>query len=218
MTDQTYSYNGWDNPAEFSILSYADFTPDPQGDYIIPDMMLGSDYSGDSVTVANHRFMLENYSDRTGIWQLTGGHWTYGIALKRSAMDAGTRYEIENILTDLEDYPVIDEDLMGEVELKAEQTAWDNWLAHDFANRIEQVLAAEGINIEIDYSHNADVEGEDTPNKRLWAYLNHRMEVTSTYFEIETGNSAYIDVEYLIPSTEAVRADAKLAAVVMETY
>jgi hypothetical protein len=159
-------------------------TPEPS-DWILPSLLSGSDYSGGSVTVSNHRVFLERFENdeggepNPGIRRVWGGYGTYGVAIR---LDSITE-EIQEVLDRLENYCVMDEDLMSEVERKAENEAWDSWVKGDLVSALDKL----GIEI-------------DRDDERLPELFYEAMERENVYWENEEGNTAHVDVDRVAKS------------------
>jgi hypothetical protein len=85
-------------------------------DYFEPNYMGGSDYSGGSVEVANHRVFTDEFGDLPGVDEIHGDFDTYGVVIR---LDCITPRMIE-IFDGLDSLPAIDQEAMSEVERKAE--------------------------------------------------------------------------------------------------
>jgi len=95
----------------------------------------GSDYSGGSVTLANYRELRKMQSDNeytllTGF----GGHGTYAIYVRLDASD-----ELWETVVALADYPVINDNVVSEVEHEWRQEAMAD-AVHDTADRIVRTV------------------------------------------------------------------------------
>jgi len=51
-------------------------------DYFEPNYMGGSDYSGGSVEVANHKVFMEEFGDLPGVHEIHGDFDTYGVVIR----------------------------------------------------------------------------------------------------------------------------------------
>ena len=68
--------------------------------YLIPDLMVGSDYAGSDVEKSNYRSFLREYGKWTGVHALYGGYDTYGVAIR---LDVLLRHpEVKDTLDALE--------------------------------------------------------------------------------------------------------------------
>jgi hypothetical protein len=179
------SYRG-DSPDDWSRLDYSDLNriaswDDPNNqDFYLPAECRGSDYSGDSVTVANYRAFLESFGNVDGVFEVRGGHGTYAIAIRLSTL--GENEEIRQCLDQLEEYPLIDDDTWFDVENAARDDAWDSWVKQDF--RI-----AMGSRMGEDFNFDSVDDGD------LRMFFEESASVANEYWQNETGNSAWIRVE-----------------------
>jgi hypothetical protein len=185
----------FDHPATCSdnSASYGDFievnpdTTDPELLYVIPDLMTYSDYSnGRVIQESNYRAFLvecENEEDNpNAIIRLHGGYDTNALAIKVSQL---TENMLE-CLTSLEDYPVLDEQIMSELELEGQNEAWELWARDDFIKELQEKL-----NIELVDSQ------EDGLLKLFW----QASEKANEYW-FEDGCSQYIRIEKLVAKIE----------------
>lgn len=176
------SYGGMDEDTLYrdhgATLSYGAFSAyafDNPKEWYLPELLSGSDYSGDSATVANFRSFLEEYGDRNGVHKATGGYGTYAVAIHRSALD-------DNMLEtfrQLGDYPVIDDEQLSLVESEAEAEAWDSWAKDDYLRTLRS-LTEEDI---------------DPSDDDLFADFEQAREKANVYWQNETGNNAWIDLD-----------------------
>jgi hypothetical protein len=84
-----------------------------------------SDYSGSYVERSNAAYWMANY---TIFDQVHGGHGTVWTGLTHDILehlDQDTYEQLKNDLEGLEQYPVLDEDLMSSMEFQAKQTYWE---------------------------------------------------------------------------------------------
>jgi hypothetical protein len=187
-------------PENGSSLSYGDLKEefDYQGKlktadidsswFFLSSYMSGSDYSGNDLEVSNHRVFLEMFGSVDGVHDVYGGYGTFAVAIRLSTL--ADNEEIRECLSALENYPVIDEDDMSEVEQEAQNEAWKSWLASDFAKALRQKFdnKKNGLNLE-------DIESESNEMRSLFY---EAAEHANEYFINETGNSAWIDIEKII--------------------
>ena len=168
-------------------LSYGDLKPLHVGieatdmDFLTPELLSGYCSSG-SVEVSNHRVFLELYGKLPNVYAVYGGYGTFAVAIR---LDSITPEMIE-ALNSLKDYPVLDEDDYSEVEMEAENDAWESWGRSDFRTELDKRFP--DLN-EIIFEWGA--ETIDT----LYCKL---MERTNTYWEHETGNNAFVRMERVI--------------------
>ena len=116
-------------------LAYSDLEPGSgKGPvFVLPAYLSGSDYSGGSVTVSNHRLFIEEFGELEGVHNVYGGYGSYGVAIRLDVWQAGADqsactwygadpesaacdvdegpcpHQIREWLKSLENYPVYDE-------------------------------------------------------------------------------------------------------------
>lgn len=154
--------------------------------FIIPDLMVGSDYSGDTITQSNHDVFLEKFKDIKEVSDIWGGYNTYGIAIRLDAYI--NNKEIKKIIDNLEKYPIIDEEAHSTLMNKREEEAI--------------VIIVEDLCLNIDleeYIPDCDTLLEDTDTIQEYAYLG--INELNLDFEHET-TSAYLDPDNLQPYVE----------------
>jgi hypothetical protein len=113
-----------------------------------------------------------------------------------------------DIFEGLDNYPVIDEEAMSEVEREAEDEAWDNWVRHDY----ERALAA-ALNEDAEYATDKAHEFregclcqdclEEAIDKvgDLRSVFEEVASRINVYWGNETGNSATVDVDRIVAAT-----------------
>lgn len=170
--------------------------------YFVSDFLSGSDYSGGTVERANYRVFLEDFGDRDGVHEVYGDFGTFAIAVRVDSIDA----EMAETFDALEDYPVLSEDALGEIELEAQTEAWDCWARGDFVDALEDRLAGDADYPELAYVPNPEpanqgrlfATGErpyptDLEDALLALFLTASA-TANVYWETETGGNAHIDV------------------------
>jgi hypothetical protein len=160
----------------------------------VPDHATGSDYGGDgALGKANLRDMLEavredGLVEGEDYWQLSGGHGTYGLALRFDVRSDA----IVGILTGLADYPAICDETVSEVEMEEKNEAWDSFVRADFRGAVERACSVDLYSVD----DNAVYEMFLDACERASIYWSHSTE------------GAWIDVERV---AQAVSRDAALA-------
>ena len=142
----------WEHPetCEDNHASYGDFedvkTPEKEPIdllYIIPERMSHGDYSpGRAVEKANQRSFLASHAESSSpnaIVHLHGGHGTSAIAIKLSEL---TEPMLQDLIC-LENYPILDEQELSEVELEGQKESWDCWVKSDFIKELEATFNLE---------------------------------------------------------------------------
>lgn len=161
--------------------------------YYVPNLMCGSDYSGGSVTLANYEYMRDEYSDNDNVRLVYGGYGTYGIAINISAdWDEEEAFWLIDLLENLDNYPVIDDDALCEVERRIEDEAWS------------EIYGRCDFSTELGESTGYEVEGEDNFDGPLFALFLELQEKHNEYWIHEVGATAYADVEKLCSDTSII--------------
>ena len=156
--------------------------------YLVPEYLLGSDYSGSTVEIANLRAFMAEYGDAPGVHEIYGGHGTRGAAIRLDALTD----EMAERLAAMSDYPLLDEEELSRVEMELADEAWESWAEWESRRGLEK---AWGV----------DIDGRIP---RDW--FERLAERTNTYWEAD-GPDMHIRVERVI---EAATLDdlAALAA------
>ncbi len=105
----------------------------------------GSDYSGCTITWANYK-TFEEYDDDC-IHLVHGGYNTYGIVINATKLCDSEIFEvIIETLESLENYPLIDDNLLAEVEMELVEEAWECWAKDDFERVLEEKFSFADFN------------------------------------------------------------------------
>jgi len=86
--------------------------------FIVPGNFEGSDYSGGTVQLSNHRSFLEMFKEVEGVYDLYGAYGTFGIAIRLDVSE--THEEIKEVLNSLEDYGLINDEDLSQLENEQE--------------------------------------------------------------------------------------------------
>jgi hypothetical protein len=198
----------------------------PSETFVLPDYCGGSDYSGSLLEVTNYKALLgmipDDYEDGLEYVTYTGGHGTFALAIR---IDALTE-EILESLESLDDYPLLDEGLHSELEIEAQNEAWDSWAKSEFKTELGRHMWTV-----FESSTRADQRAEET-DEAYQTRLNATEEYLSDecggisdsdlgelfykmadraniYWENEQGSDMAIDVERVVSrGLEAPRRDA----------
>ena len=102
--------------------------------FLQPELLAGSDYSGGALQMSNSKSFLEKFGDVEGVYEIWGGMGTYGVAVRLDVYEDNK--EIKETLDSLDDYPVIDEEALSELE-----NEWDteqmSEVVSDLCNKID---------------------------------------------------------------------------------
>jgi hypothetical protein len=158
---------------------------------------------------------LEEFGELDGVHNVYGGYGSYGAAIRldvwRAAAertgcawfgadpdtatcdeDGACCHQMRAWLEELESYPVANEDDLFQVEMEAQDEAWESWAESDFARAIKSQFPE-------------DIDGlEVLDSGRFRGWFEELRERANVYWENETGNSAHVDVERVAAQLEDV--------------
>jgi hypothetical protein len=137
--------------------SYGDFKPvkwhtDPRDVnrelYFFVPYASGSDYSGSTVERSNYVvFLAENVQD--WIHEVYGDFGTYAVAVSVNGLLSADE-DVFDLICDtiekLEDYPLIDDEALSQLEMEGTDEAWTSWVQSDFVRGLEKHF--EGVDFE----------------------------------------------------------------------
>ena len=156
-------------------------------DFLVPQLISGSRFSGHSVHWSNYTTFLKLYGDQPGVFNLDGGYDAYGVAVRLADISK----DMLNTLLSMDQYASLDDEEVARVELEAISDAWEDWGRHDFLRAIEREFPDKEA--EIDAMTDTDLlELFETLRQRLGAQWVH-----------ETGNRSYIDVDRIAETCKA---------------
>jgi len=133
----------WDEPD--GSLTYGHWHDDSEGEWVEPDYVGYSDYSGSLVERSNYEEFVEQFADSEDIewFRVHGGHGTTGVIIR---VDADERVpEIGEFFEALENYPLVNEDRHSELEREVEQEGWESYGRSDFRRWMRQVDLPTGV-------------------------------------------------------------------------
>lgn len=202
-----YTYREYHNGSYIHIpadnaVSYGDIKPislkdDP--DIVFEELFFlmpyctGSDYSGALVELSNYQVMLDNYKDHPGVYRVYGGYSTFGILISVHEMLSDESFfdEVLDIITGLNNYPVIDDDDLSNLESEKENEAiTDNWL---FSTCIDEFKNQHGIII----GDGISIGGGLTDNQK-WDLYRELSERANEYPVYEDNGPAYIHWDKIV--------------------
>lgn len=100
-----------------------------------PQCFISGDYSGyGAIGIANRNWWEEEYPDGCGRWW---HHWSGDFGSEGIAIRMTLPPEAYETLRALEDYPVIDEDLLGPIEMERQDEAWEYWTEYDYRRSLK---------------------------------------------------------------------------------
>ena len=218
-----YDRETWQSvPTGFKSTSYGDWVEvadhsevNPASVYALPELCSGGDYSGSLVEKSNYQAILDmmpgEYEDGREYISYSGGHGTYALAIR---LDSVTD-DILETLEGLEDYPIIDENLMSEMELEAQSEAWESWGRSEFKTAFGKALfdawetspKSEQADGETDEAYNTRLEEtEDFVMSECGEIstadidrIFYRMaDLANVYWENEQGSDCSIDIDEVV--------------------
>ena len=198
---EKYSYRKCDEEYLKDITSfyYGDISDNNQGELIELPYISHSDYSGTTVERSNYEYLIKEYSDLLGIilWESYGGYSTRAIFCLYSIWEIefqddeylGDRIErLKEDIKSIDDYPLLDEELMSEIEMNIEIESWDDWVCSDLKHTLLE---------------NEIYDEEDNPlpeDSILQDMLHFHLESLNEYYEFESPYTAYLDIKKIVNS------------------
>lgn len=137
----------------------------------------GSDYSGSSVTASNFRVIKEKFAQNPDVAFYSCYCGGYGVLVRMEP----TTQDVRDMIASLNNYPVIDEDDLTNLEIEWADDAWDYCYASDFRRALEKRFD----NIE------DDIESLD-----LREFFEFHREFANQYWQSEHA-SMYIDIDWI---------------------
>ena len=122
-----------------SVNKYLNSLPFKELYFFVP-YTTSSDYSGSTIEKANAKYFENTYTEYDWIHLVFGYFNINTIAINVSALlncDEDTFNELCTILEDLENYPLIDDKILCELEMELSDEAWDSWGESDFIVALE---------------------------------------------------------------------------------
>jgi len=191
--------------------------------YALPRYCSGSDYNGSLVEVSNYKAMLEmmhgetengerfEYEEGREYITYSGGYGTFALVIR---LDSLTE-EILETLSRLGDYPLIDESLHSELELEAQNEAWESWAKSDFQRELGRAMfamfeaSAKSIQRQNETDSDYKTRLEETEeflqddcgeisDANLTSIFWKMADFANVYWENEEGSSMSIDIERIV--------------------
>jgi hypothetical protein len=174
-------------------LRYGRWNQRKDGRYLVPALLSGSDYSGSLVQKSNHKSFSETFADGENKWwaDAPGGHSTYAVVIDMQAVPEDKEEEVAEFLNALSDYPLADESLHSEMEMEAQNEAWEDWGRKDFRKAIEATY-------EVDLDKAEEELGEEVLNRKLSDLFYKASDKANEYWANEQGDSMWIDMERVV--------------------
>lgn len=160
-------------------VTYGHWDDDREGEWVLPDLVLYSDYNGSLVERANYEEFIETFGEHEGTeWlYVSGGHGTVGLLIR---FDADERVpEIGEFFEALNDYPLANEDRHTELEQQVEREAWESYGRDEFRRWLRRVTEQAGWDATVDLLTEAQLD-------RLWFDALHNGSGEEVTFENQT--------------------------------
>ena len=158
--------------------------PPAEDAWALVEYASGGDYIGADPAVrdANMQIFLEVAKENgvdDQVLHIYGSHGWEGIVINGALDDA----EIIDLLRELQEYPILNDDLHSEKESEYQNEAWDSWVASDFEWGLE-----------------SNFDGTFTGSKEdLFEIFNRAAERANVYWEMEN-SGPWIDVDAVLES------------------
>jgi hypothetical protein len=151
----------------------------------------GSDYSGTTIELSNYQVFIEKFQDLLGnaIFDIWGGYSTFSVAISvqwlTDSKNEEKAQEIVDVLQELDQYPVIDEDHLSNLESNLEY----NWIIEDWHY---------DLNTEMKKQY--DIEITNWTKDQIWNLYRELSERSNSYPVYEDNGAPYIDTKKLAES------------------
>lgn len=153
------------------------------------------DYGGSVHYLSNAKELLSSFSSPE-CRELIGSYSSHGVAID-------PRYLSEELLENLqslENYPVLNEDALGELELELQNEAWESYLRSDFSRALERLLCdLLSAHYEDGDEDRAEQSVESLSGEQLWELFSRTADENGIYWENQH-NDSYIDVDKVAQS------------------
>lgn len=177
--------------AQVSSVSYGDIKPDEAGQYIEVPYSTYSDYSGDTVNRANCAEFLRLFGELDGVYPIYGGYSTAGVLIRRSLYEQNT--EVKDVIDALDDYPLINEETMSEIEMEIENESWDSWIKSDLTRELEKIEEPSDLIIKL--------LADDELLEHSFYFV---MDKVNEYFIHEDAVNVYIHLDRILPGYDGL--------------
>jgi|WetSurMetagenome_2_1015567.scaffolds.fasta_scaffold77906_5 hypothetical protein len=157
--------------------------------FLIPNYMQYGDYDNSCmVERSNYKLFLENYKEEKGIFTISGGYGSSGVAISLNYLlnpdNEDKAQNIIDLLNSLNDYPCIDDEDMSNMEYDLFLESLDSFEIRDCNDLLSKQFLLEV------YDFNED--------KLKEILLESDRNLNYPAYEIESGGSCYIDTKRLI--------------------
>jgi hypothetical protein len=125
-----------------------------------------------------------------------GSYSSHGVAIDPRYLSE----ELLESLQSLENYPVLNEDALGELELELQGEAWENYLRSDFSRALERLLCdLLSAHYEDGDEDRAEQSVENLSEEQLWELFSRTADENGIYWENQH-NDCWIDSDRVAQS------------------
>lgn len=124
------NYEDSDDSHIGSYSPIADYHELEWSDYYCSNHFGYSDYSGSTYNKSNHELFIKEFGDIDGVKDVYGGYSSSDIYIRLDVLNSNK--ELQDLVFGLDDYGVIDEDHLYEIEEEAKQESWRYVEERDF--------------------------------------------------------------------------------------
>lgn len=154
----------------------------------LSDYALSGDYCGAPHTLSNCRVLLEEFGGSPQCRETYGSYGSRSIAVDPRYLSE----ELLESLQSLENYPVLNEDDCGALELELQYEAWESWAERDFSRALEERLSS------LCGDELAEQAVESLSSDQLWNVFESLREEANVYWESQGSPDQWIDVERIV--------------------
>ena len=154
----------------------------------LSDHALSGDYCGAPHTASNCRVLLEEFGGSPQCREAYGSYGSRSIAIDPRYLSD----ELLESLQSLENYPVLDEDDCGALELELQAEAWESWAERDFQRALESRLSS------LCGDETAEEITESLESDQLYSLFESLREEANEYWQSQSSPDQWIDVERIV--------------------
>ncbi len=151
----------------------------------LSDHCKSGDYIGAPHTLSNCRVLLEEFGGSPQCREAYGSYGSRSVAIDPRYLSD----ELLESLQSLENYPVLDEDDCGALELELQSEAWENWAERDFQRALESRLSS------LCGDETAEEITESLDSEALLSLFESLREDANEYWQSQSSPDQWIDVE-----------------------
>jgi hypothetical protein len=155
----------------------------------LSDHALSGNYCGAPHTASNCRVLLEEFGGSPQCRETYGSYGSRSIAIDPRYLSD----ELLESLQSLENYPVLDEDDCGALELELQAEAWESWAERDFQHALESRLSSLcGDELA------EDIVSSFSSSSDSFSLFESLREEANEYWQSQSSPDQWIDVERIV--------------------